>query len=308
MSTPSKDGARVNVVMRTRNRRLLLERAIDDVLAQAYPDWFLTIVNDGGRPDEVDSAVAARRGALGDRVSVLHRAVSSGMEAAANAGIRSLASDFVAIHDDDDTWAPDFLARTTVWLDARPDDVAVAVRTEIVWERIVGDVVRETSRETFLPQLEQVTLGDLLRFNTCVPISMLHRREALDAIGLFDETLGVVGDWECNLQLSTRGPIGFIADPALAFWHQRPEATGDAGNSVIALRDAHRLTDRMVRDIRLREYAADTGIGLPLYLTRYLDDRFDELHRRLDGLEAVAGDTPFRRVKSAARRLLRRRR
>lgn len=306
MSTPSKDGARVNVVMRTRNRRLLLERAIDDVLAQTHPDWFLTIVNDGGRTEDVDSAVASRRDALGDRVSVLHRAVSAGRQAALNVGIRSLASDLVAIHDDDDTWAPDFLARTTAWLDARPEEVAVAVRTEIVWEKIVGNVVRETSRETFLPQLEQVTLGELLRFNTCVPISMLYRRGALDAIGMFDETLGVVEDWECNLRLSTRGPIGFIADPTLAFWHQRPDATGDAGNSVIALRDAHRLTDRMVRDVRLREYAMDAGIGLPLYLTRYLDDRFDELHRRLDRLEAVAGDTPFRRVKSAARRLLRR--
>lgn len=306
MTMPSKDGARVNVVMRTRNRRTLLERAIEDVLAQAYPHWYLTIVNDGGPSEQVDAIVEARRQAFGDRVSVLHRAHSLGMEAAANAGIRSRVSDFVAIHDDDDTWAPDFLAKTTMWLDAHPHDVAVAVRTEIVWEEVTDDGVHEMSRETFLPELEQVTLGDLLRFNTCVPISMLHRREVLDAVGLFDETLDVVGDWECNLRLIARGPIGFIADPALAFWHQRPGATGDAGNSVIALRDSHRLTDRAIRDGRLREYVAEAGIGLPLYLTRYVDDRFDELHRRLDRLEALAGDTPFRRVKSAIRRVLRR--
>lgn len=306
MVNPSDGGARVNIVMRTRNRKVLLERAIADVLAQDDSRWFLTIVNDGGRRDLVDAAVAARRSELGDRVQVLHRAESTGMEAAANAGIRSRLTDFVAIHDDDDTWAAGFLRRTIERLDAHPHEVAVGVRTEIVWEMIDGPVVRETSREVFLPWLEQVTLGDMLRFNTCVPISMLYRRDALDAVGLFDESLDVVGDWECHLRLAARGPIGFIAEPALAYWHQRPHATGDAGNSVIALRDAHRTTDRRVRDARLREFAADEGLGLPLYLTRYIDDRFEELHARLDRLEALAGDTAFRRVKSAVKRVLRR--
>lgn len=305
MATLSERRARVNIVMRTRNRGLFLERAVDDVLGQRYVDWVLTIVNDGGHPDVVDAVVAARHEALANRVSVLHRSESSGMEAAANAGIRDHLAEFVAIHDDDDTWSPEFLGRTVAWLDAHPSDVAVAVRTEIVWEELVGSTLREMSREVFLPHLEQVTLSELLRFNTCVPISMLHRREALDAVGLFDETLDVVGDWECNLRLSMLGVIGFIPDRTLAYWHQRPGSIGDAGNSVIAMGADHRRTDRLIRDARLREYAGSDGLGLPLYMTRYVDDRFDELNLRLDRIEAAAGDTLFRRVKSMLRTLRR---
>ncbi|MEF3405204.1 glycosyltransferase family 2 protein [Agromyces sp. CCNWLW203] len=296
--------ARFNIVMRTKNRPLLLQRALDDVLAQSVSDWVLTVVNDGGSAGLVDALVNERAERFGGRVRVIHHDASVGMEEASNIGVRAVESTFVAIHDDDDTWHADFLSITGAWLQAQPSAVAVAVRTEIIWESIDGASVREQGRETFLPALVQVTLFDLMRFNTCVPISMLYRRAPLIEVGLFDGSLPVTGDWEANLRLAARGEIGFLSGPALAFWHQRPNEHGDAGNSVVALRDDHGRFDRLVRDRALREYVASEGAGLPLYLTRLLDDRFDELARRLDRLEAVAGDTAFRRAKSRVKRAL----
>ncbi|WP_067882254.1 glycosyltransferase family 2 protein [Agromyces aureus] len=290
--------------MRTKNRPLLLQRALDDVLAQSAQDWVLTLVNDGGDFASVDALVDDRSDRFAGRVRVIHHEASVGMEEASNVGVRSLESTFVAIHDDDDTWHPEFLTLTGARLEADPSAVAVGVRTEIVWESLDGQTVREDGRETFLPELRQITLFDLMRFNTCVPISMLYRRTSLIDVGLFDRRLPVTGDWEANLRLAARGEIDFVPAPALAFWHQRPNAHGDAGNSVVALRDDHRRYDRIVRDRALRDYVAAEGSGLPLYLTRLLDDRFDELARRLDRLETIAGDTAFRRAKSRVKRVL----
>lgn len=296
----------VNIVMRTKNRELLLARAVDDVLSQSFSDWSLTIVNDGGRPAAVDAIVAHRASALRGRARVLHNDVSLGMEAASNQGARSVSSEFVAVHDDDDSWGVDFLRTTVAWLGAASSAPAVAVRTAIIWEEVLGGRVSEISREIFLPELQQVTLFDLLRFNTCVPISLLYRRSALDDVGFFDESLGVGGDWECNLRLAAIGTIGFLPDVPLAYWHQRPTADGDMGNSVISLNDAHRRMDRLIRDRALRAHVDADGAGLALYLTRFIDDRFDEVRERLDRLESSVNGSPVRRLARRIRRVFRR--
>lgn len=294
---------RVNIVVRTKNRTTLLARALDDILAQKFSDWVVTVVNDGGDAAPVDALFRAREAAFAQRAKLLHVADSLGMEAAANLGIERIATDYVAIHDDDDTWHPDFLATTVDWLDANPAAPAVAVRTEIIWEQLSGSTVKELSREVFLPGLQQVTLFDLLRFNTSVPISMTYRRADLDSVGKFDSTLNVAGDWDCNLRLAARGVIGFLPTRVLAYWHQRPSAQGDLGNSVIGLREEHGRLDRLIRDRALRSYVEEDGAGLPLYLTRFLDDRFDELNRRIEHLERLSFGSYLRRVKSLVRRV-----
>lgn len=305
MDAHHRDPLAVDVIMRTKDRPLLLARAIDDVLAQTHSSWSLTIVNDGGLASAVDEVIQRRSTQEQERIRVLHNPRSLGMEAAANQVLRSTDARWVAIHDDDDSWDASFLDVTTSWLSQHPDAPAVAVRTEIVWEEIAGDTVRELGREVFLPQLDQVTLAQLVRFNCCVPISVLYRRESLQQVGLFDEDLRVVGDWECHLRLAAVGAFGFLSERPLAFWHQRPDAHGAFANSVIGQRDDHRRADRVVRDRELRKTALGEGLGVPLYLTRYLDDRFDELHQRLDQIEQRERARIGSRVRRWIRTLLR---
>ncbi|GAA2567695.1 glycosyltransferase family 2 protein [Microbacterium binotii] len=306
MAAHPGDSVAVDIVMRTKDRPLLLARALDDVLAQSHQAWTLTIVNDGGAAAPVDALLTERAARADGRFRVIHNSESRGMEAATNQAVRSTQHPWIAVHDDDDTWAPTFLERTVAWISSHDDAPAVAVRTEIVWEQVRADGVHEISRQLFLPELEQVTLAQLVRFNACVPISVLYRRSALTEVGLFDEALEVVGDWECNLRLAARGPFGFLPERPLAFWHQRPDSAGALGNSVIDRRDEHRRADRMVRDRELRHWVSREGAGLPLYLTRYLDDRFDELHRRLDAIEQEQRARFWPRAWRAVRRVLHR--
>jgi glycosyltransferase involved in cell wall biosynthesis len=56
-------------------------------------------------------------GASATELRVLHHAHSKGMEAASNAGIHASTGEFVVIHDDDDSWHPDFLRETVDYLD-----------------------------------------------------------------------------------------------------------------------------------------------------------------------------------------------
>lgn len=292
MST--KTTPRVSVIIRTKDRPTLLARALDDVLAQDYSAWELVVMNDGGDSSVVDGLVIARPG-FGDRVRVIHHATSLGMEAASNAGVQATTAELLVVHDDDDTWAPDFLSAGVAWLDAHPSDVAVSLGTEIVLERIDGTSVVEIDRVPFGPPHDTVTAFDLLVANRFVPISLLLRRSALDEVGGFDESLDVVGDWDVHVRLALHGHIGYAPSPIRAFWHQRPDAEGDLVNSVHGAQNAHARFDRIVRDRALREYASEHGIGGLLYLSKFIDERIaaDERHtyeKIQDAIEAHRAD------------------
>lgn len=268
--------------MRTKDRPVLLRRAMADVAAQEFADWQLIIVNDGGAPEPVEALMADLDADMAARINVLHHPESLGMEAASNAGVEASSSEFVCVHDDDDTWDRRFLSATVGHLEAHPDDAAVVTRAEIVVEEFHGSHVVETGRTALWPDLVAISLSDLIRTNRFVPIQVLYRRDVHDVIGPFRDDLPVVGDWEFHLRLAQAFTIGLL-DDVLAFWHQRPSAVGTQANS-IAADHRHRAADLRVRDALLREHVAANGMGDLLYLTRYLQGEFDHLHHRLNDL------------------------
>jgi glycosyltransferase involved in cell wall biosynthesis len=284
--------ALVSVVMRTKDRPLLLERAVASVCAQTLGDWHLVIVNDGGAAADVDTAIAGREAELAGRVSVLRNEVPKGMSAALNQGIKASDSAHIAVHDDDDSWHPEFLARTVAHLDATAD-AAVAVRTEIVYECIDGTEISETGRVVFCPDVCAFSLTDMLLHNRTVPISVLYRRAVHAEIGWYREDLPVVQDWELWLRLAlTEHTLGFIDGQPLAFWHQRPDATDSLANSTIGSNGMHRAMDALVRDEALRAYARVNGIGELLYLARFMraeNDRLRDVQRETNRLLRVQG-------------------
>lgn len=289
----------VSVVIRTKNRERLLARALDDVLDQTLPHWHLIVVNDGGRPAPVDALLGSREASMQGRAEVIHVDGGTGsMEAAANLGAQRARGEFVVIHDDDDTWDPDFLRVMVDALEADADAVAAAARTEIVFERIDGDRQIELGRAPFVPPGEMVTMYDLLQTNRVVPISLLVRRRVYDEIGWYDPALRAVGDWEFNLRLVRHGHVLFVGDEPLAFWHQRPHATDSTSNSVFGESLDHMQFDRMVRDRALKEYVDRNGIGGLLYLSKYIEEtaRYYSLQQTIRrAVQRVTGRLRFRR-------------
>lgn len=102
----------IGIVTRTKNRIVLLRRALESVKNQSHTNWHLIVVNDGGEAAPVDRLVASIFD-TDSRVKIIHHSESKGMEAASNAGITALNTDYAIIHDDDDSWAPEFLKVAT---------------------------------------------------------------------------------------------------------------------------------------------------------------------------------------------------
>lgn len=268
---------RVSIVMRTQDRPLFLARALDSVSKQTLPDWELIVVNDGGDPRTVGRLIDDMEQSTRRRVRVIHNATPTGRWTAANAGVQDAAGEFVILHDDDDTWSPQFLERAVRYLDDHPDRNGVVSRIEIVWERRDGDAIVEDRRERFLPDSIAPLLMDQQQFNRFVPIAFLYRRSLHDEIGLYDESLPVIGDWVFNTRALERGPLEYLDDKPLVFWHQRPSAVGADSNSVIGARSEHDLHDALLRDAAFRAHVNSKGNGEALYF----EWRLKELERVL---------------------------
>jgi len=250
---------KVAVITRTRERALLLQRAKASILAQTHKDFLWVIVNDGGAHDPVD-AVAADACKQGCNAVALHLPHQSGMEFASNHGIKSCKSDFLAIHDDDDAWHPDFLKTLVAALEEKPNWLGAVCRVEQVTERIENNAIIEIERTVFMPWVRALYLIDMLQQNLFPPIALLFRRSAYNKVGGFDAELPVLGDWDFHIRLLRRGDIGLI-DHRLATYHLRHQK-GTDGNTVTSQQELHAEIDAMIRNKWLRHDLDSGRFGL----------------------------------------------
>lgn len=280
----------VSVVVRTKDRPLLLARALRSIAAQTLSSKEIVVVNDGGDAALVERQVADAGDALGG-VTVVHHDEPVGRPVAMNVGVRASTSGVFVFHDDDDSWHPEFLARVTQHLAGHADDLAVATRCEVVWERIEGDVVVELSREVFASDVHRVLLSDTLYRNSTPPICIAYRRSAYDAVGGYDDDLVALADWEFLLRVLRTGTVGFIDGEPLAYWHQRRDDLTPSGNSVHADQGAHARFNQVIRDRYLRRSLDSLqALGNAMFVAdglRRIDEKADaaraELSRTIDG-------------------------
>ena len=253
MAGQAAQSPRVTVVTRTRNRPMLLTRALQSVGAQSFQDLELVIVNDAGSTEAVDSALKSAPEWLKERTRVVTNETSHGREAALEDGLAASSCEFFAIHDDDDSWEPGFLAACVAHLDEHPEHGAVAARCDVISETVTQEGLVERSRWVLEEDKESWTLIDTMVANYVPPISQLIRREVADRIGHWDGTLLTQADWDFNLRLLATSPVGFINGEPLAHWHHRDSADGTMGNSVVVDAVHHRTDNLAIRDRYARQ-------------------------------------------------------
>ena len=288
------DGESVSIIMRTKDRVLMLPRSFGSILSQTLQDWHLYLINDGGSPAPVDLAVEEFAPAFEGRITVVHNPKSLGMEAASNVGLLAAKGTFFAVHDDDDTWHPEFLARTVAYLTDPQNAAKVGVATAVyaVEERITGDTIVELSCSPWGYFRKSVTFPELLYTNSMPPICLLLRRALTQSIGTYNPHLPVLGDWEYAIRALMAGEIGVI-DERLAYYHVRHGPADSYSNTVTAGVERHRRYNHLLRDdvIRqsLRAHPELLGVLQPIFLgLRELHESINAVQRELhESINAV---------------------
>ncbi|HVK50170.1 MAG TPA: glycosyltransferase [Pseudoxanthomonas sp.] len=195
----------VSAIIPTYNRRELVIRAIETVLAQTRAVEEIIVVDDGST-DGTGHALQAR---FGDRIRYVWQA-NAGVSAARNHGMRLAQGRYFALLDSDDEWLPDKTQAQIEWLQARPDFGMVVCDVQRVdrdgapidvFHR--REVIREDGR----------VLRYLIHNPALAPASAILRREVFEDVGGFDESLRTAEDIDFHLRIAQRWPIGVVELP-----------------------------------------------------------------------------------------------
>lgn len=257
----------IAVITRTRDRSIFLKRALASIIRQKYGNLEWIIINDGGEKESVEK-VKTEANEKGLTVRLIHTNVSKGMEAASNIGLNQSDSEFIAFHDDDDTWHPDFLLEAVNFLKSERGCLygGVVTQTQKVLERLENDNIEELERTLYNPGLRIVYLAEMANGNCFTNNSFVFRRSLLEVVGLFDESLPVRGDWDFNLRFLMHADVGVIPKP-LANWHHRVNGQGANANTVVGdNRNLHQEYDAIIRNKYLRADIKNGKPGLGLLL------------------------------------------
>ena len=280
--------ARVTIVMRTFERPMLLARALSSVTHQSYRNWQLIVVNNGGEPGPVDAAVAtAMRTIAGgeSKMRVLHTGERLGMETATNAALRDAgSSEFFVVHDDDDSWLPDFLTVAVTEMDKRPDAGAIVTGLYRITETLQGNRLWPVVEEEFFLSEGRLTFRGIIAGNTFPPIAALFRTRLLSEVGYFDESLPVLGDWEFNIRAVQHAPFVYVPQRLAKYHIRTPESDGNSANSITAGLATHRSVRLQLQDRWLRDTTSSPNLGLISMLASVERD-LDEMKRRRSSID-----------------------
>lgn len=251
---------RVSIITRTKNRPLFLQRAwFKSLSQQVFRDFEWIIVNDGGVVHYVN--IIADIACETIPVKVIHHTESKGMEAASNAGIAQSEAEYILIHDDDDTLAPNFLLESVHYLDIHPEKGGVFCNILQCYERIRKDKIKVIRTRKYTEHFKAIYLIDFLGYNPFVPISFTYRKSLHLEVGLYDETLPVVGDWDFFIRCLMNVDMGLIQS-YLANYHIRLNGQDSDRNSLIAKAALHAEYDARIRNKYLRDELSQGGIGI----------------------------------------------
>ena len=190
VSNESSSTQLVSIVVRTKDRPVLLGEALESVAAQEWRPLEAVVVNDGGAP--VEDVVSSFEGRLS--VRLVNHESARGRAAAANAGVEASEGTWVGFLDDDDLYLPQHVK---VVLEAARAEGAEAAYAGC---RILHPGTGAGGEVLAHPfDIEALALANYIP--TC---SVLIRRDAIRTVGGFDDCLSSLEDWDLWIRLSDR--------------------------------------------------------------------------------------------------------
>jgi glycosyltransferase involved in cell wall biosynthesis len=186
----------ISVVLPTYNRARVLNRAVDSVLAQDFTDFEVIVVDDGSK----DETASLMQSYCDPRVIYIRQPGHRGGNACRNRGIMQAKSDLICFLDSDDAYLP-YKLRFIADYFTRYPNIDVLIDS---FKKLYPPDQGRPPRLRINPALDNSAAVESAVYRRqlykATP-SISARRQALLAIGLFDETLNRRQDMDLLLRL-----------------------------------------------------------------------------------------------------------
>ena len=192
---------KISVVIPTLNRINTLQRALNSVINQTYKPAEIIVVDNGSS----DGTLKFLREQY-PKITILTEN-KIGVSSARNKGIKKSINQWIALLDSDDAWHPRKLEIQTSMLDSALKEYNL-IHTDEVWFR----------NNKHINQMKKHKKQGGYIFERCLslccisPSSVLFKKNILDKVGLFDESLPVCEDYDMWLKICSSEEVLFAQD------------------------------------------------------------------------------------------------
>ena len=205
----------VSVIIPVRNAADTLGRALSSIAAQTYRDFEVIIVDDAST-EPLDGRVATVQGL---RVSIVRLDQHSGAAAARNAGVLKARGKYLAFLDADDEWLPEKLQQQISFLAGRPRAADGCCTSHYMVPADGSDpTLNRPHRRSGL--IEPRTL--LFGCNLSPGSTLMVARRCFKKVGLFDESLNRLEDWDWLLRFVLAYELAVIDLPLACIYISDP--------------------------------------------------------------------------------------
>jgi glycosyltransferase involved in cell wall biosynthesis len=210
--------ATVGVIIPAFNAARYLPFALESVSLQTFEDWQILLVDDGST-DNTAEVVAPFLERFGSRIQYIKQN-NRGLPAARNTAIRASTTEYLALLDADDVWLPCRLEDSIKAFTARPQvGLAYGLVTGIDPEGRLMQTFEGNRRKAKGNIARQIYMR---KVELPCP-TMTFRRQCIDEVGVFDETMRATEDRDLWLRIALRYEVAFIPK-VIAYYRLSPNS------------------------------------------------------------------------------------
>lgn len=210
----------VSVIIPAFNAEKFIVEALESVYRQTYRPIEVIVVDDGSQ--DLTAAVVGRFqqqvAADGKAEGFVIRCIvqeNGGPSRARNTGVKAASGEWIAFLDADDVWLPGKLGKQVSYLKSHPDVELVFGDMRIFDDK--GVIVASAYGRYGYPACDEegrFTQGfeRLIESNQIFTGTVLVRKECLESVGLFDESIRHGEDYDMWLRLALTYSFGCIPD------------------------------------------------------------------------------------------------
>ena len=204
----------VSVVIPTYNRCQFLPQAVDSVLSQTLRDLEIIVVDDGS----TDGTAETVRERYGTSIRYI-RQENQGRSKARNVGMEMATGKYIALLDSDDTWKEGKLEKQIRLLEASPEVGLAHTFTEVTDSNGTPDPTQTSMRLRLHAAALKRGYDYLNMSRECVMFTstVVVRRERLREIGLMDEAISSLEDWDWYLRAALVTKIATVPEPLVLY-------------------------------------------------------------------------------------------
>ncbi len=228
-----------SIITPTCNRPLLLKRTIGSILRQTFTDFEHIIVDDAGDRDTGNLV----RGIDDKRIVFIQHEAKKGAGGSYNTGLKIARGRYILFLDDDDEYLPSFLEKMHIRFSEAKNE------TGFIWTGI-SRIKDLNSGEKLLSSLiwpssfKNVEEGLIAATSIGNGYGVCIRKECIEAVGLYDESLTTGQDTEYLFRLAGKYEFETIPEVLVKLHQHESSQLTNERNNLIRLQHREKILEK----------------------------------------------------------------